>query len=435
MAKPIVAIVGKPNVGKSTLFNRIIQEKKSIVNDEPGVTRDRIYATASWLTREFILIDTGGIEISNAPFNEEIRLQAQVAIEEADVIIFLTDVTQMMSKQEHIIARMLQKENKQVIIACNKVDNDSLKDQIWEYMALGFGEPILVSSVHGIGTGNLLDAVISKLDFSEDNTPNEEVTFSIIGRPNVGKSSLLNAILGEERVIVSDIAGTTRDAIDVYFERNDKKYKIIDTAGIRRKSKISDDVEMYSLFRAMKSVNASDISILVIDATAGVTEQDKKIASVIQESYNGCVIVINKWDLIVKDTKSMDEYKSYVREQLKFLDFAPIVFTSALKNKRIETLFPMVDLVHENLNKQISTKVLNDIFDEATMLKQPPTFKGGKLNIYYSTQVSSNPPSFVLFVNDPKFLQFSYKRYLRNKLREYVDFEGVNFKLTFRERK
>lgn len=435
MSKPIVAIVGKPNVGKSTLFNRIIQEKKSIVNDEPGVTRDRIYGTASWLTKEFILIDTGGIEISNAPFNEEIRIQAQVAIEEADVIIFLTDVTQPMSKHEQIIAKMLQKANKEVIVASNKVDNESLRDSIWEYMALGFGEPIICSAVHGIGTGDLLDEVVRKLDFTDTDDVNEEVTFSIIGRPNVGKSSLLNAILGEQRVIVSDIAGTTRDAIDVYFERNEKQYKIIDTAGIRRKSKISEDVEMYSLFRAMKSVDKSDITILVIDATNGVTEQDKKIASIIQESYNGCIIVVNKWDLLVKETKTMDEYRKYVLEQLKFLDFAPIVFTSALKNKRIDTLFPMVDLVHENLNKQIATKVLNDIFDEAIMLKQPPTFKGGKLNIYYSTQVSSNPPSFVLFVNDPKHLQFSYKRYLRNKLREYIDFEGVNFKLTFRERK
>lgn len=435
MAKPIVAIVGKPNVGKSTLFNRIIQEKKSIVDDQPGVTRDRIYATASWLTKEFMLIDTGGIEVSNAPFNEEIRIQAQLAIDEADVIVFVTDVTQMMSKQEYLIARMLQKSNKKIVLVSNKVDNESLVDNIWEYMQLGFGEPLIVSAVHGIGTGNLLDEIFKNLDFDKPEFESNDIVMSIIGRPNVGKSSLLNSILGEERVIVSDIAGTTRDAIDVNFEINEQKYRIIDTAGIRKKSKIDEDVEMYSLFRAMKSVDQSNITVLVVDASKGVTEQDKRIASVIQDSHNGVLIVVNKWDLIFKDTNSMNEYIKYVRKELQFLDYAPIVFTSALKNQRISTLFPIVERVFENLNKQLSTKVLNDIFDEAQMLKQPPTFKGGKLNIYYATQVSSKPPSFVLFVNDPKHLQFSYKRFLRNKLREYVDFEGVNFKLTFRERK
>ena len=406
MKKGIVAIVGRANVGKSTLFNRIIGERVSIVEDVPGVTRDRIYAKASWLTKEFRIIDTGGIELKNADFREQIKTQA----------------------------RMLQKSGKPVLLAVNKIDDVAFRDNIYDFYSLGIGEPIPVSSAHGIGVGDLLDEVIRVLPDEEDEFEEDEIKVSIIGRPNVGKSSLTNAILGEDRVIVSNIEGTTRDAIDTAFEKDGYKYRIIDTAGMRKKGKVYENIEKYSVLRALKAVEQSDVILCVVDGERGIIEQDKHVAGYAHELGKSVVLVVNKWDAVTKDEKTMAKMEKTLREQFKYLDYARIAFVSALKKQRINTLFDLIVEAYMNAHKRVTTSVLNDVIVDAQAMNPTTTFEGGRLKIYYANQVAVQPPTFVLFVNDPKFMHFSYKRYLENCLRDRFGFEGTPIHIICRKR-
>ena len=436
MITGVVAIVGRANVGKSTIFNRIVGERVSIIEDIPGVTRDRIYASATWLTRDFRVIDTGGIEIENASFNEQIKVQAEIAIEEADVILFVTNGREGVTREDEFVARMLQKSKKPVVLAVNKIDDSAFKDDIYDFYSLGIGDPIPVSGSHGIGIGDVLDEIIHLLpDAKEKEENTDEIRFSIIGRPNVGKSSLTNALLGEERVIVSNIEGTTRDAIDTAFEKDGQKYRVIDTAGMRKKGKIYENVEKYSILRALSAVEKSDVVLVVLDGEKGVIEQDKHVAGNAHEAGKAVIIVVNKWDLVTKDDKTMAKYEKQVREHFKYLDYAPIVFTSALTSKRVELLFPLIQEVYHNARKRIATSVLNDVFLDAQAMNPTTTFNGGRLKIYYVNQVSVCPPTFVLFVNDPEYLHFSYKRYLENRIREAFGFKGTPLRFIIRERK
>ncbi|WP_154886736.1 ribosome biogenesis GTPase Der [Longibaculum muris] len=434
MRKGIVAIVGRANVGKSTIFNRIVGERVSIVEDIPGVTRDRIYANASWLTREFRLIDTGGIELANASFTEQIKMQAQIAIEEADVIIFVVSGREGVTREDEFVARMLQKSNKPIILAVNKIDDQAFKDSIYDFYSLGIGDPIAVSGSHGIGIGDILDEIVQLLPQVEEEKEEDVIRFSIIGRPNVGKSSLTNAILGEDRVIVSDVEGTTRDAIDTAFEKDGQKYCVVDTAGMRKKGKIYESVEKYSILRALTAVEKSDVVLVVIDGDRGIIEQDKHVAGNAHEAGKAVILVVNKWDLVAKDSKTMQKMENELREQFKYLDYAPIVFVSAKENKRVDLLLPMIQEVYANSRKRVSTSVLNDVLIDAQTMNPTTTFNGGRLKIYYANQVSICPPTFVLFTNDPQYLHFSYKRYLENRLRDAFGFEGTPIHIICRKR-
>lgn len=430
----IVAIVGRANVGKSTIFNRIVGQRISIVEDIAGVTRDRIYAKATWLTREFNVIDTGGIELENASFTTQIKMQAEIAIEEADLIVFVVNGREGITREDEYVARLLQKSKKPILLAVNKIDDNQYKDNIYEFYALGVGDPIPVSGVHGIGIGDLLDKIIEQLNMSEESIDDDEISFSIIGRPNVGKSSLTNAILGEERVIVSDIEGTTRDAIDTAFEKDGQKYRVVDTAGMRKKGKVYENVEKYSILRALTSIEKSDVILVVIDGETGIREQDKHVAGYAHEAGKGVVIVYNKWDLVDKNEKTMRKKEIEIREQFKYLDYARIVFTSAKTGQRVDQLFPLINESYENCRKRVQTSVLNDVLVDAQLMNPTTTFNGGRLKIFYANQVSVCPPTFVLFANDPQYLHFSYKRYLENRLREAFGFEGTPIHIICRKR-
>ena len=430
----VVAIVGRANVGKSTIFNRMVGERISIVEDVAGVTRDRIYAKASWLTKEFSVIDTGGIELENASFTTQIKMQAEIAIEEADVIVFVVNGREGITKEDEYVARLLQKSRKPIILVVNKIDDNQFRDYIYEFYALGVGDPIPVSGSHGIGIGDLLDQIINQLDLQDEETNEDEISFSIIGRPNVGKSSLTNAILGEERVIVSNIEGTTRDAIDTPFVKDGQKYRVVDTAGMRKKGKVYENIEKYSILRALTSIEKSDVILVVIDGETGIREQDKNVAGYAHEAGKGVVIVYNKWDLVDKDEKTMQKKQKEIYEQFKYLDYARIVFTSAKTGQRVDQIFPLIQESYENSRKRVQTSVLNDVLVDAQLMNPTTTFNGGRLKIFYANQVAVCPPTFVLFSNDPQYLHFSYKRYLENRLREAFGFEGTPIHIICRKR-
>lgn len=430
----VVAIVGRANVGKSTIFNRMVGERISIVEDVAGVTRDRIYAKASWLTKEFSVIDTGGIELENASFTTQIKMQAEIAIEEADVIVFVVNGREGITKEDEYVARLLQKSRKPIILVVNKIDDNQFRDYIYEFYALGVGDPIPVSGSHGIGIGDLLDQIINQLDLQDEETNEDEISFSIIGRPNVGKSSLTNTILGEERVIVSNIEGTTRDAIDTPFVKDGQKYRVVDTAGMRKKGKVYENIEKYSILRALTSIEKSDVILVVIDGETGIREQDKHVAGYAHEAGKGVVIVYNKWDLVDKDEKTMQKKQKEIYEQFKYLDYARIVFTSAKTGQRVDQIFPLIQESYENSRKRVQTSVLNDVLVDAQLMNPTTTFNGGRLKIFYANQVAVCPPTFVLFSNDPQYLHFSYKRYLENRLREAFGFEGTPIHIICRKR-
>lgn len=438
MRKQVVAIVGRPNVGKSTLFNVLAGEKISIVKDTPGVTRDRIYADATWLDKSFTLIDTGGIEPeSNDVILSQMRDQAQIAIDTADVIIFITDVKQGLVDSDSKVCDMLRKSKKPIVLAVNKVDNFQ-KDilDMYEFYNLGIGDPHPISAASRLGIGDLLDVVCEYFPESdgeeeEDDTPK----IAIVGKPNVGKSSLVNKLLGENRVIVSDIAGTTRDAIDTLVTHDEKEYIFIDTAGLRRKSKIKEEIERFSIIRAVSAVERADIVVIVIDATEGVTEQDAKIAGIAHDRGKGIVICVNKWDAIEKNDKTIYEHTRDIRDVLSFMPYAEIIFISAKTGQRINKLFDVIDMVIETQSMRVGTGVLNEIMSEAVALQQPPTDKGKRLKLFYITQVAIKPPTFVIFVNDKQLMHFSYTRYIENKIRDTFGFKGTPLKFIIRERK
>ena len=411
MKKGILAIVGRPNVGKSTVFNRLIGERKSIVEDTPGVTRDRIYGTVEWLTREFQLIDTGGIQIEDQPFQQEIQMQVEIAIEEADCILFLVNGRDGVTSDDQFIARMLQRSNKPIILGVNKIDDHSLSYNLYDFYSLGVGDPIAVSGVHGIGIGDILDKAVALMPQDDIDAYEGMTSFCLIGRPNVGKSSLVNAILRQERVIVSDVEGTTRDAIDTPFRRDGKDYVIIDTAGIRKRGKIYENVEKYSIMRAMSAIERSDVVLVVLDGESGLREQDKHVAGYAHEAGKGVILVYNKWDTVEKDTHTMAAIEKKLRAQFLYLSYAPIVFVSALKRQRIDQLLPLIDQVHDNAALRIQTNILNEVIMDAQLMDPPKPHNGKRLKIYYASQVSVCPPTIVLFVNDPQLLHFSYKRF------------------------
>ncbi len=434
MKKGILAIVGRPNVGKSTVFNRLIGERKSIVEDTPGVTRDRIYGTVEWLTREFQLIDTGGIQIEDQPFQQEIQMQVEIAIEEADCILFLVNGRDGVTSDDQFIARMLQRSNKPIILGVNKIDDHSLSYNLYDFYSLGVGDPIAVSGVHGIGIGDILDKAVALMPQDDIDAYEGMTSFCLIGRPNVGKSSLVNAILRQERVIVSDVEGTTRDAIDTPFRRDGKDYVIIDTAGIRKRGKIYENVEKYSIMRAMSAIERSDVVLVVLDGESGLREQDKHVAGYAHEAGKGVILVYNKWDTVEKDTHTMAAIEKKLRAQFLYLSYAPIVFVSALKRQRIDQLLPLIDQVHDNAALRIQTNILNEVIMDAQLMDPPKPHNGKRLKIYYASQVSVCPPTIVLFVNDPQLLHFSYKRFLENRLREAFGFEGTTIRIIPRER-
>jgi GTPase len=436
MTKPVIAIVGRPNVGKSTIFNRIVGERISIVEDIPGVTRDRIYSSAEWLTHDFNIIDTGGIDLGDEPFLDQIRQQAEIAIDEADVIIFLVNGREGVTAADEEVAKILYRSNKPVVLAVNKIDNPEMREMIYDFYALGFGEPMPISGSHGLGLGDLLDEAAKHFpQAKEDDYDQDAIKFSLIGRPNVGKSSLVNAILGEERVIVSDIAGTTRDAIDSRVTYNGQKYVIIDTAGMRKKGKVYETTEKYSVLRALRAIERSDVVLIVINAEEGIIEQDKHIAGYAEEAGRAVIIVVNKWDAIEKDEKTMKEFEDKIRAHFQFLSYAPIVFLSAKTKKRIHTLMPMINTASENHAMRVQTNILNEVIMDAIAMNPTPTDKGKRLKIYYATQVSVKPPTFVVFVNEPELLHFSYQRFLENRIRDAFDFTGTPIKIFARERK
>ena len=429
-----VAIVGRPNVGKSTVFNRMLEKRLSIVEDSPGVTRDRIYCECEWLSKTYRLIDTGGIQIKDVPFQKEINAQVEIAIDEADVIIFLVDGRNGLTSDDEYIARLLQKSKKPSILAVNKIDDFSMIDNIYEYYKLGIGDPIAVSGVHGIGIGDLLDKVSEYMPDKQIEDYEGMIKFSIIGRPNVGKSSLTNAFLKQDRVIVSNIEGTTRDAIDTKFSVDGVDYVCIDTAGIRKRGKVYENVEKYAVLRAKSAIDRSDISLVVLDASTGIIEQDKHVAGLAHEAKKGVIIVYNKWDLVDKDDKTMANITKQIRKEFVYLDYAPIAFVSAKELKRVNTILPLINMVYENLNKRIKTSVLNEVILDAQMAIPAKPKNGKRLKIYYASQVSSAPCTIVLFVNDPDLMHFSYERYIENKLREAFGFEGVPINIVCREK-
>ena len=438
MSKPVVAIVGRPNVGKSTLFNALAGEMISIVKDTPGVTRDRIYADVTWLDKEFTMIDTGGIEPdSRDVILSQMREQAQIAIDTADVIIFITDVRQGLVDADSKVADMLRRSGKPVVLVVNKVDNfEKYMPDIYEFYNLGIGDPVPISAASRLGLGDMLETVASHFpEGSGEETEDDRPRIAIVGKPNVGKSSIVNRLLGENRVIVSDIAGTTRDAIDTAIVHNGKEYVFIDTAGLRRKSRIKEELERYSIIRTVTAVERADVVLMVIDATEGVTEQDAKIAGIAHERGKGVIIVVNKWDAIEKNDRTMKEYENDIRHVLSYMPYAEIMYVSALTGQRLNKLYDMIDMVIENQTLRIATGVLNEIMTEAVALQQPPSDKGKRLKLYYITQVSVKPPTFVIFVNDKELMHFSYTRYLENKIREAFGFRGTSLKFFIRERK
>ena len=434
MSKPIVAIVGRPNVGKSTLFNKIAGKRISIVEDTPGITRDRIFAEAEWVGASFFIIDTGGIE----PYSEDIIMiqmqrQAEIAIETADVIIFVVDGQEGINPTDLEVADILRRADKPVVLACNKIDAPKYKDNIFEFYNLGMGDPMAVSAGQSLGIGDLLDEVIKGFPKEgEDIYDDLTIKVAVVGKPNVGKSSIINSILGEDRVIVSNVPGTTRDAIDTFLKKGQQEYVIIDTAGIRRKSKINEAVERYSVIRAFAAIERADICLLVIDAQEDISEQDSKIAGFIHEQGKGVLIVVNKWDLIIKDNKSVNTYKADLLRVLPFMAYAPVVFVSAKTGQRIPKILDMVDYVSTQHALRIQTGVLNDIINEAVLMNQPSISGGRRLNIYYGTQVSVKPPTFVIFVNDPSLMHFSYERYLENNIRKSFGFDGTPIRIIIR---
>ncbi|KAA8500312.1 ribosome biogenesis GTPase Der [Mediterraneibacter catenae] len=438
MSKPVVAIVGRPNVGKSTLFNALAGEMISIVKDTPGVTRDRIYADVTWLDKEFTMIDTGGIEPdSRDVILSQMREQAQIAIDTADVIIFITDVRQGLVDADSKVADMLRRSGKPVVLVVNKVDNfEKYMPDIYEFYNLGIGDPVPISAASRLGLGDMLETVVEHFPAgSGEETEDDRPRIAIVGKPNVGKSSIVNRLLGENRVIVSDIAGTTRDAIDTAIVHNGKEYVFIDTAGLRRKSRIKEELERYSIIRTVTAVERADVVLMVIDATEGVTEQDAKIAGIAHERGKGVIIVVNKWDAIEKNDRTMKEYENDIRHVLSYMPYAEIMYVSALTGQRLNKLYDMIDMVIENQTLRIATGVLNEIMTEAVALQQPPSDKGKRLKLYYITQVSVKPPTFVIFVNDKELMHFSYTRYLENKIREAFGFRGTSLKFFIRERK
>jgi len=436
MARPVVTIVGRPNVGKSTLFNRIAGKRISITEDTPGVTRDRIYAECEWLDNYFTLIDTGGIELNTTDtIFAQMRIQAEIAIDMADVVLFMVDGKEGVTAADMEVAQMLRKAKKEVILVVNKMDKFVNDDNAYEFYNLGIGDPVSVSSTEALGIGDLLDEIIAKFDESMNTEEDDDsIKIAVIGKPNAGKSSIINRIIGENRVIVSDIPGTTRDAIDTKFERNGQKYTLIDTAGIRKKSKISETVEKYSVLRAFTAVERADICILVIDADKGVTDQDIRIAGYSHDNNKGMVIVVNKWDLVEKDNSTFNEYQKEVRESLAYATYAPILTVSALTGQRVNKILDEVDSIYNFRNLRVSTGVLNDIITEAVLMNQPRTVKGKRLKLYYGTQVAVNPPKFLIFVNDSTIVHFSYERYLENKIRESFEFKGTPIVIEFRSK-
>ncbi|MBP3337406.1 MAG: ribosome biogenesis GTPase Der [Clostridia bacterium] len=437
MGKPVLAIVGRPNVGKSTLFNKIVGERISIVDDTPGVTRDRIYMDAEWTGKNFLLIDTGGIEPkSDDVILKNMRLQAEMAIDHADAIILLCDVRDGLTAQDADVAQMLMRSNKPITVAVNKVDRQGQPPmELYEFYNLGLGDPVPISAIHGMGVGDLLDEVFESIaDFNYEEEEDDRLKVAIIGKPNVSKSSLVNKILGEKRVIVSNIAGTTRDAIDTHIEKNGVKFTFIDTAGMRKRGKIDEDIERYSVMRSLAAVERADVSVIMIDARDGVTEQDTKIAGYAHEQGKGCIIAVNKWDLIEKETNTMNNFRKSVMEGLAYMQYAPIVFISAETGLRIDKLFELITYVHEQNCMRITTGMLNDVLNEATMKVQPPSDKGKRLKIYYMTQASTQPPTFVVFVNNKELMHFSYTRYLENQIRSVFGLEGTPVRFIIRER-
>ena len=436
MSKPIVAIIGKPNVGKSTFFNYIVGKRISIVEDTPGVTRDRIYAETNWRGKTFTVVDTAGIEPdSDDIILSQMRRQAEIAIEIADVIIFLTDVKQGVTSADQEISIMLRKSKKPIILACNKVDNfKKYQNDIYEFYNLGLGDPIPLSATNAQGIGDVLDNIYEKLPESFENDDDERIKVAVIGKPNVGKSSLINKILGEDRNIVSDIAGTTRDAIDSEFENDKGKYVFIDTAGIRRKAKVTESIEKFSVMRSLLAVERADVVLMLIDAEQGVTDQDAKVAGEAHEAGKGIIIVVNKWDTIEKETGTLEKYKKEIYEKLSYLSYAPIIFISAKTGQRIDKLFDMINNVAEQNSKRISTSMLNQVINEAIAIVQPPTDKGKRLRIYYGTQVATKPPTFIIFVNKKELFHFSYERYLVNQFRKEFGMEGTPIRIIAREK-
>lgn len=438
MANPLVAIIGKPNVGKSTFFNYIIGKRLSIVEDLPCVTRDRVYAEANWRGRNFTLIDTGGIEPdSNDVILSQMKNQANLAIEIADIIVFLTDIKQGVTEADKEIALMIKKTKKKVILVCNKADNfGDINNDIYEFYNLGLGDPYPVSSVNAIGIGDVLDAICNELPpQNEDEQDNEITNVAVIGKTNVGKSSLVNRILGEDRVIVSNVPGTTRDAIDTYFENDEGKYNFIDTAGIRKRSKVTQSIEKYSVMRSLLAIERADVCLVLIDATEGITEQDKRIAGEAHDAGKGIVIVINKWDKVEKETKTLEKYEQEVYSKLAYLTYAPILFISATTGQRVDKIFDLINKVAKNNAMRVSTSKLNQVIAEAIAKVQPPTSKGKRLKILYATQATAKPPTFVFFVNKKKLFHFSYERYLVNQIRTKFELQGTPIRVIVRERK
>ena len=437
MAKQIVAVVGRPNVGKSTLFNKLAGKRISIVEDTPGVTRDRIYAEAEWLRHTFTLIDTGGIEPqSDDIILSQMRRQAQIAMETADVIIFIVDGKEGLTGADKDVAQMLRKSKKPVVLVVNKIDNLKDESNALEFFNLGIGEPITISASQGLGLGDMLDKIVSY--FKEENTSeieDEYIRIAMIGKPNVGKSSLINKLLGEERVIVSEIPGTTRDAIDSYLETDEGKFILIDTAGLRRKSKVKEVIERYSVIRTFAAVERADVCILILDAEEGITDQDEKIIGYAHELGKAIMVIVNKWDLIEKDEKTMENFKKMLQRSLNFMAYAPYLFISVKTGQRVHKVLQMAKTCYANYSKRISTGVLNDVVNKAVLMKEPPVVGIKRLKIYYVTQVASRPPIFVFFINDFQAVHFSYQRYLENQLRESFDFEGSGIKIQFREKK
>ncbi len=437
MRKPLVAIVGRPNVGKSTLFNRLIGRRVAIVEDTPGVTRDRIYQDAEWLNYAFTLIDTGGIE----PESEDIiasqmRRQAELAIETADVIIFLVDGREGMTSADMDVAEMLRRSSKPVVLAVNKIDAPKFEEAMYEFYSLGLGDPYTISSAQGLGLGDLLDAVVKDFPKDLEETDTERVNIAVVGKPNVGKSSLVNALLGEERTIVSDIPGTTRDSIDSNFERNGREYTIVDTAGIRRKRSVEDEtIERYSVIRSLSAIRRADVVLIVCDASQGLSEQDVRIAGYAHEEGKASVLIVNKWDLIEKDTHTMNAFQKSLGADLAFMSYVPMLFISAKNGQRVNKVLELVDKSFEQARRRITTGQLNDVVSEAVMMNDPPSDKGRVLKIYYSTQVSVAPPTFVIFVNDSEIVHFSYERYLENFFRKSFGFEGTPIRILFRSKK
>jgi GTP-binding protein len=436
MARPVVAIVGRPNVGKSTIFNRIIGDRLAIVEDKPGVTRDRIYGTSEWNGKTFSIVDTGGIEIdAGDEIMRSVRAQAELAIDEADTIVFMVDGKAGLTHADEEVARLLFRSGKPVVVAVNKVDNPGRIDSIYEFYSLGFGDPIAISGSHGTGISDLLDRVVEALpEPSEEEYDDDVIRVALIGRPNVGKSSLVNAILGEERVIVSDVAGTTRDAIDTPFEKDGRKFVLIDTAGMRKRGKIYETTEKYSVLRSLKAIERSDVVLVLINAEEGIIEQDKHIAGYAHEAGKASVLVVNKWDAVEKDDKTMRQFELRIRDQFQFMSYAPIVFLSAKTKQRLHRLLPVVEHVAEQHAMRVQTHLLNDIVADAVAVNPPPTDKGKRLRINYATQVAVKPPTIVLFVNDPELMHFSYSRYLENKIREAFAFEGTPLRIIVRKK-